>query len=466
MKKGIFFLLVCFGLGFLPSCDTQKILTDPNLALQLENDSIVFDTVFTTRGSATEWLKIYNPHPGPIVIDEIFLAGKRYTGKSPYRLNINGQPVNEVADVELAAGDSMYVFAEVTLDPNGANAPLLVTDSIVFKRGNKETKIQLVAYGQDAIYLYQDQVPCGEVWTDQKPYVIVDYAYVAPNCTLTLREGTRVFMGKNAQLAVAGNLQVLGSKSKPVTFRGDRLDAPYASFTGAYQGIHFYKESVGNFINFADIRNGSIGIQCDSFVVGRDNLVVKNTRISNQLYVGILGLSARIKAENCLVADCGKYNIYGALGGNYEFLHCTVGNSDQQFGRKDAAVTLNNVDHPSGTSVNTALSATFKNCIIWGNLNDELDLDSAGSKGFSTTFERCIIKTNTVTTPNWVTKGYLNATANKLNENPRFKSSTDYRIDTLSPCYRYGSAQGVLKDLDDVNRDLILPTVGCYERKE
>jgi hypothetical protein len=93
-------------------------------------------------------------------------------------------------------------------------------------------------------------------------------------------------------------------------------------------------------------------------------------------------------------------------------------------------------------------------------------LDSAGSKGFSTTFERCIIKTNTVTTPNWVTKGYLNATANKLNENPRFKSSTDYRIDTLSPCYRYGSAQGVLKDLDDVDRDLVLPTVGCYERKE
>ena len=156
MKKGIFFLLICLGLGFLPSCDTQKILTDPNLALQLENDSIVFDTVFTTRGSATEWLKIYNPHSGPIVIDEIFLAGKRYTGKSPYRLNINGQPVNEVADYELAAGDSMYVFAEVTLDPNGANAPLLVTDSIVFKRGNKETKIQLVAYGQDAIYLYQD----------------------------------------------------------------------------------------------------------------------------------------------------------------------------------------------------------------------------------------------------------------------------------------------------------------------
>jgi hypothetical protein len=450
----------------LISCNNEKILTDPNLEIGLENDSIVFDTVFTTRGSSTQWLKIYNRNNGPIIIDEIFLAGKKYTGSSAYRLNINGQPTNAVSHYELAKGDSMYLYAEVTINPVGSNNPTLVTDSIIIKRGNKEAKIQLVAYGQDAIYLYQDQIPCGEVWTDSKPYVIVDYAYVPPTCTLTIKEGCRVYLGKDAQLAVAGNLQIQGTKARPVKFRGDRLDAPYSTFTGAYQGIHFLKESVGNVIQYADIRNGSVGIQVDSFVVGKTSLTLKNTIVQNMLYVGLLGLTANIKVENCLITDCGKYNFYGILGGNYDFAHCTIANNDLQFARKDATVAVDNADHPSGSSVNTSLNAVFKNCIIWGNSTEELNLDSSGTNGFKVRFERCVLKTNTATTPNWISKGWVDPVGNVLNQNPRFKATTDYHIDTLSPCYHYGAGLGILKDLDEVDRDVNVPTVGCFERKQ
>jgi len=58
--------------------------------LSSSQDTISFDTVFTGRGSATMELRAVNRGNEPLRIDRIWLGGGT---TSPFRLNINGDPV-------------------------------------------------------------------------------------------------------------------------------------------------------------------------------------------------------------------------------------------------------------------------------------------------------------------------------------------------------------------------------------
>ena len=62
MKPGkIFFLLIILAgfFGLLASCQKNDVLnSDPQLKLNFSNDSVIFDTVFTSLGSATRRLMV------------------------------------------------------------------------------------------------------------------------------------------------------------------------------------------------------------------------------------------------------------------------------------------------------------------------------------------------------------------------------------------------------------------------
>ena len=96
---------------------------------------ILFDTIFTSIGSSTQQLKLRNPYKEAIKISSISLAGGK---TSPFRLNIDGYSGISIQDVELKAKDSLYIFIEITIDPNNSNLPLVVKDSIVFSYNNKQ----------------------------------------------------------------------------------------------------------------------------------------------------------------------------------------------------------------------------------------------------------------------------------------------------------------------------------------
>ena len=52
----------------------------------------------------------------------------------------------------LRNGDSLYIFAEVTIDPNGLSMPFIETDSITFHYNNTIQDVDLVAWGRDAYF--------------------------------------------------------------------------------------------------------------------------------------------------------------------------------------------------------------------------------------------------------------------------------------------------------------------------
>jgi hypothetical protein len=133
MAKVIFYIslfALCFLLVF-SGCTKDDFTTDASARLAFSDDTILFDTVFTTVGSSTEYLIIYNNNDEAVKISSIRIAGGN---SSNFRLNIDGIPGKSFTDIEIDAHDSIWVFAEVTVDPNNQSNPLIIADSICLKQ--------------------------------------------------------------------------------------------------------------------------------------------------------------------------------------------------------------------------------------------------------------------------------------------------------------------------------------------
>jgi len=113
------------------ACRKDVLDTNPASKLSFSVDTVYFDTVFVTLGSVTQRFKIYNNSKDKIKISRIKLEGG---SSSPFRLNIDGFPSDDLTDLEIEGEDSAFVFAEVTIDPNNQLNPFIVEDSIRFKR--------------------------------------------------------------------------------------------------------------------------------------------------------------------------------------------------------------------------------------------------------------------------------------------------------------------------------------------
>jgi len=143
------FPVALFFIITMDSCKKEEFSTDGNAKLEFSQDTIIFDTVFTQVGSSTEVFTVYNRKNQAIKISSIRLASGM---TSNYRLNVDGVPGKSFEDVEIAAEDSLFIFVEVTVDPNNTNTPLIVSDSILFETNGNLQDIDLVAWGQDAYF--------------------------------------------------------------------------------------------------------------------------------------------------------------------------------------------------------------------------------------------------------------------------------------------------------------------------
>lgn len=471
--------------GFLVfSCDKPGVIDDPDAILGFSNDTVIFDTIFTTIGSTTKNFRVYNRNNQAVVIKEIFLAGGQ---SSRYRLNIDGIQSNRLDEVEIPANDSLYIFVEVTLDPTNQNEPMVVQDSVVFNTNGNLQDVDLVSFGQD-VNLYVGDTVGTETWTADKPYLVYGYVYVDSLETLTIEQGTNIHFHKRSSMLVGGTLEVNGSLEMPVSFLGDRLEDLYDDLPGQWGawieydnggiyilgGIHFLNGSRDNIINYGIIKNAIKGIQVDTLAnTARPTLTLSNTIIENMTVAGILAQSSTILASNCVIADCGTHAVALTLGGSYEFYHCTISNNYNIGSRTDPSVVLNNFFIFEGRAyVYNLYNALFANCIITGSRGMEIELwntiDGQPVPGeFNYLFDHCLVQVdtlNTSDTSHW--QGIVK------NVSPRFVKilEHDYHLDTLSPAMNAGKLEYALYfplDLDGVGRqDEAGPDLGAYERIE
>lgn len=446
-------------------CRPERFAGGVNVDLRYETDTLLFDTVLIQASSITRRFKVYNPTGTDLLIDQVFLGstvGATPGGRpSGFRLNINGLAANRVSGIRLAANDSLYVFAEVTVDPNDSLTPFLVTDSVFFVTGNRTGKVMLTAYGQNARF-YRDSIIGTSVWTNEKPVVIYNSILVDSLATLWIQPGTKIYFNAGSTLYVLGTLRAQGTAESPIEMRGDRLDPFYRDLAGAWNGIHFLRGSFNHFMRHVILRNGSVGIRVDSLPVNGlgPNLRLESVWVDQFAQAGIFGNTAHIEGDNVLVSNCGLFNFLGDYGGIYKFRHSTFVHVNSGFPRAYPLFVMTNRNLGQPPRSNNAQLDLF-NCILWGNNDEELAIDSTGLGTLTYNLRYSILRS---------LRGWRGQ--NLQYTNPRFKNSSErnYTIDTLSPAYRAGedlrSAFPVLEfDLKGQRRAPI-PTLGCIERIE
>lgn len=259
------FILFFIVLNLL-SCDglDENYSNNPNHRLSFSVDTLSFDTVFTTIGSATKEFMIYNRNDQPLLISEIMLASGEETG---FRINVDGRKGDHFQNVRIQADDSLYVFVEVTVNPNASNQPLLVDDSIIFTTNGVKQSVRLEAYGQN-VNLYKNGLILTQDthFTAERPYLIYDSLVISPNITLNIDPGATFYMHDTAKVITYGTLLAKGTRENPIVFRGDRLDfilndiLPYDRTPSQWGGIFFRPESYHNIMDNVIVRNGKTGL--------------------------------------------------------------------------------------------------------------------------------------------------------------------------------------------------------------
>ncbi len=462
--KHIFPLLFFFTIFF--ACEKEEFNNSPDANLIFSQDTILFDTVFTTIGTSTQRFTVKNPYNKNISISSIYLAGGE---NSPYRLNIDGFPGKSLNDIDLRAKDSLYIFVEVTIDPNNSDLPLVVQDSIVFSFNNKQQDIDLIAWGQD-VNLINGEIIGTQTWSANKPYLIYNSMLVDENSVLTIESGAILHFHKSSRLYVAGTIIANGTLESPILFQGDRLEDDYDNIPGQWDGIWLMAGSKNNIFNYSHIKNAIIGIQTDTLEnIIQPTLSISNSIVENMTSAGIYAQGSTIKAYNTVISNCGQFAIALTIGGSYEFYHCTIGNYWGFSTRTTPSVLLNNyyIDVNNNIQARSLDKALFGNCIIYGNKVSEIILDYIGDD-FNYKFDHSLIRVSddfSVSDPNY----FENVIVNK---DPEFKDAfdRDFELDTLSVAkdkgkHEYGIMFPLDINLNNRNSDLA-PDLGAYERIE
>ena len=139
----------------ISSCRKELSFSENSaFSIILSTDTITFDTVFTTLGSSTRQLMVYNNNKENIKINSIKLGNG---SSSFFSINVDGEPGTSFFDKEIYAGDSLFIFIKVTIDPVNQNNPLFIEDFLVFNTNGNIDTVHLTAYGQDANYIIADR---------------------------------------------------------------------------------------------------------------------------------------------------------------------------------------------------------------------------------------------------------------------------------------------------------------------
>ncbi len=498
MKRNRILLLLSLMLAVLcTSCIKEpQYLTDGSARLAFSDDTVKFDTVFTTMGTTTLQVKVYNNYDEPLLLDAVTLLKGH---ASRFRINVDGDSSMVARNVEIEAHDSIFLFVQANINPNDQTSPFLVTDSVCFRFNNSEQYLPLMAFGRNAVYhlptsrvysTYINQrgqvdtlwypysvIDCDN-WDHTRPHVIFGYAVVNSNETLHLYAGDELFFADNAYLWVydSATLDARGTQGNPIRFTSLRHDGWYDSLPGQWGYIWLSTGSKDNHIEWARIENGMAGIVVDTNVNSNPTLTISNSVIQNHSLSGIIGQGAYIEGDNLLVCNCGNTVLQLQFGGRYRFSNSTFANYWRYGSRSASAVVLNNYYNYDEQTLfpRDLLQADFYNCIIYGNYTtrdgaDEFLMDYNPAAAFNCRLDHCIVRCSQLDTLGHSSADpslLINCHRLLLNQDPRFVDPRmgDYHLGEESPAI--GAADNshllVSHDLDGTPR-AYPPSIGAFE---
>ena len=466
MNRLVIFILILF-VSFA-SCKKESFITSSDATIYISADTIKYDTVFVTAGSITQSFKIFNTNNQKLLLSQVKLMGG---SQSAFNININGVATDQLNNIEIAANDSIYVFVSVTINPNSNNLPFIISDSISIRYNDNEKFVQLQAYGQNAHFLNNQIIDGNVTWTNDLPYVILGSLQIDTTATLNINAGCKIYTHADAPILVDGILKINGEKNNEVIFNGDRLDEDYKDLPASWPGIYFRSTSNNNEITFAIIKNANQAVVVSAPSINANpKLSIHQCIIDNAFDAGLLINNSFVNVDNSLISNCGN-NINIINGGEYHFTNCTAAAYSNLFMlHRNPVLQVNNFNYENGNLITNDISATFANCIFWGDggiLDDEVMVNKEGSNLFNVIMSNCLYKS-----ANGINNAVLNA--NIINEDPIFdsidvvKNYYDFRMNNAisSPAIDNGGNTSFPLDLDNQPRQSgISMDIGCYEKQ-
>lgn len=482
-----FFTFAILSVTLFSACQKEEFITTADAKVAFSKDTLRFDTVFTQVGSATRFFKILNPHNQPIKISKIYLAKG---DQSYFNLNIDGVSGDAQENIEIPANDSIYVFAEVTINPNDKNNPFVIDEELIVETNGNTQKVILEAWGQNANYIPSNTakgkiaaLTADAIWNDPKPYVIYGILLI-DGFKLTIEAGTKIHIHgglvrtddkqiySDGMIYVrnGGEIEIKGTKAKPVVIQGDRLEKPFEKIPAQWNLIYFGANSKANF-SYTTIKNARLGLYADSASTAH----LKYCQIYNTAGPGIYARQADVTLDNCLLHSNGDRSFVVNQGGSYQLTYTTIAN----FGANAPALELSNAfcrafDN-AGNCASLLVSPLFfraKNSIFHSSQRDALSFVEVKNIPFNYLFENSIVRVQDLTDKN---KGghpdfFNNCTAciNMTTGDKLFKKidADNYHLDTLSVAENKAiPINGFTEDLDGTPRDMQKPDIGAYEFK-
>lgn len=469
----------------------DDITSDTNKTLSFSTDTLTFDTVFTTLGSVTKRFKFYNRNDQALRISNIRLENGN---GSQFRINVDGIQGPEVNDYKVRANDSVWVFVEVTVDPNDDSSPFVLNENIVFTTNGNEQKIVLEAWGQNAYYYrpsafisgfpplsfiseYDEYFPVGNTidLPNDKPHVIFGYLVIDSAVTVNIPENTQLHFYDGAGMwAYRGStLKVNGKKDEEVVFQGTRLEEFYDDLPGQWDRIILNEGPNDHEINHAVIKNGFIGLSTEAFFLDgspslpTNKLKLNNTIIKTQEVAGIFARTYNIEANNSVIVNSGQQTVVLQGGGDHDFIHCTLANY-WPFGTRSTELftatnhyTIGNIQFIGDQNI------YMGNCIVYGLNAEEIAIDTTGQAAFDLTFDHCIVRTEIDSTDTIFNEAILNPSNQFGFPLAIFNNTSDLDFSLIngSPGINKGSSAitGTLtEDILGETRDSE-PDLGAYE---
>ena len=464
-------LLVLLALIHFSSCSEDDVLDSGNVNLSFSQDSILFDTLFTSVGSITKSIKVFNTKDQAVEFDLIKLANTN----SPFSVNINGVSANQVKGMRIEAKDSIYIFVKATIDPTTDNLPFIVENHLQLITGNKSWIVPIEAWGQNANYIgslaTNSKITCNnstEVWNDPKPYVIYGTLEI-DSCTLEIMEGSNIYLhgaaiidgeaisndgwitvGKN------GRIHALGSLNKPINFQGDRLDPPYDNVPGGWKGITLQNESSNNIFNYTTIKGAIVGLQADS----ASSATLSKSRIYRSYYQNIIAKAANLTVENCLIyGSLAGDNILHYGGGNYQYDYTTVSQRSELPNSFKQTLILSdqNCLNNEFNCIDEVFDLTFtaNNSIFYHDGQDALSIDGSTD---NIEFNHVAINSTTYEGSNLFTNSLFNIDTVFWDA-----KNDDFHLDSLTIVRTAGTPSSFIEDIVGSTRSNTTPSLGAFE---
>ena len=463
------------------SCSEGIVSEDPTLRLTFSHDSVCFDTVFTNMGSSTKRMMVYNPNKNAILIQQVRMQDGRY-----FRINVDGENnMDNLRDITLRGGDSVFIFIRTDIDTQQSNAPVLIEDSILFEVNGHMQYVFLQAYGQDVEILSTDKVYDRLVLNNQKPYLIYDTLVVQG--LLSIQKGATLYMHQGAAIYAFGAVHATGTLEDPIVIRGDRTDrlfdsVPYRVASGQWDGLYLiHQEGMPrpmHHLSYVDILSGSVGLYVISESANyRPSLLLENARIHNHSVYGLVLQNIDATVVNTEISNCASYCVYLA-GGKHRFVHNTIASyfgfphttiniHHNMLPENVAAVYINNLSKKMAPT-----DASFHNCIINGVRDNNLVVATPLPAYYPGTFIGNYLQSDSLSADYAHDNVYTSDSDTVVFRNTYYLYKEyryyDFQLDSLSPARGIADSVVALSYPYDRlgHRRKSKPDAGCYEFAE